>query len=90
MPPKTTSHINILESVTFCKYHIQEVGVESTSVYWIPVWRVLEPHFGQKLISPYFIKQLPRHKSDVKDAQWIVKCMLKELVRASFVPPERS
>ena len=70
-------------------YHVQEVGMESTSVYWIPVWRILEPHFNLKLINPYFIKQLPGHKSDVKDAQWIAECMMKELVRGSFVPPER-
>lgn len=71
------------------KYNVQEVGMESTSVYWIPVWRVLVPHFELKLINPYFIKQLPGRKSDVKDAQWIAECMMKELVRGSFVPPER-
>ncbi len=71
------------------KHHVQEVGMESTSVYWIPIWRILEPHFKLKLVNPYFIKQLPGHKSDVKDAQWIAECMLKELVRGSFVPPER-
>ena len=71
------------------KHHVQEVGMESTSVYWIPIWRVLEPHFKLKLVNPYFIKQLPGHKSDVKDAQWIAECMLKDLVRGSFVPPER-
>ena len=42
-----------------------------------------------KLINPYFIRQLPGHKSDVKDAQWIAECLLKDLVRGSFVPPER-
>ena len=62
-------------------YHVQEVGMESTSVYWVPVWRILEPHFKLKLINPYFIKQLPGHKSDVKDAQWIAECMMKELVK---------
>ena len=70
-------------------HHVQEVGMESTSVYWIPVWRILEPHFELKLVNPYFIKQLPGHKSDVKDAQWIAECMMKDLVRGSFVPPER-
>ena len=70
-------------------HHVQEVGMESTSIYWIPVWRILEPHFKLKLINPYFIKQLPEHKSDVKDAQWIAECMIKHLVRGSFVPPER-
>ena len=71
------------------KHHVQEVGMESTSVYWISIWRVLEPHFKLKLVNSYFIKQLPGHKSDVKDAQWIAECMLKDLVRGSFVPPER-
>lgn len=68
---------------------VTEVTMESTSVYWIPVWRVLEPHFHEKLVNPYFIKQLPGRKSDVKDAQWIAECTLKDLVRGSFVPPER-
>ena len=68
---------------------VTEVTMESTAMYWIPIWRVLEPHFQLKLVNPYFIKQLPGRKSDVKDAQWIAECTLKELVRGSFVPPER-
>ena len=68
---------------------VAEVTMESTAVYWIPVWRVLEPHFHLKLVNPYFIRQLPGRKSDVKDAQWIAECTLKNLVRGSFVPPER-
>ena len=68
---------------------VTEVTMESTAMYWIPVWRVLEPHFRLKLVNPYFIKQLPGRKSDVKDAQWIAECTMKDLVRGSFVPPER-
>ena len=67
---------------------VTEVTMESTAMYWIPIWRVLEPHFRLKLVNPYFIKQLPGRKSDVKDAQWIAECTLKDLVRSSFVPPE--
>ncbi len=67
---------------------VSEVSMESTSIYWIPVWRVLEPCFDLHLVNPYFIKQLPGRKSDVKDAQWIAECTLKGLVRGSFVPPE--
>ena len=52
---------------------VTEVTMESTATYWIPIWRVLEPG----------------RKSDVKDAQWIAECTLKDLVRGSFVPPER-
>ena len=70
-------------------HHVSEVGMESTGIYWVPVWRTLEEHFKLKLINPYFIKQLPGHKSDVKDAQWIAECMQKDLVRGSYVPAER-
>lgn len=69
-------------------HHVIEVSMESTSVYWIPIWRVLSPHFKLNLANPYFIKQLPGRKSDVKDAQWIAECTMKELIRGSFVPPE--
>ena len=68
---------------------VTEVTMESTAMYWIPVWRMLEPHFRLKLVNPYFIKQLPGRKSDVRDAQWIAECTMKDLVRGSFVPPER-
>ena len=68
---------------------VTEVTMESTAMYWIPIWRVLEPHFRLKLVNPYFIKQLPGRKSDVKDAQWIAECTQKDLIRGSFVPPER-
>ena len=71
------------------RHGVTEVTMESTAVYWIPIWRVLEPYFRLKLVNPYFIKQLPGRKSDVKDAQWIAECTLKDLVRGSFVPPER-
>ena len=54
-------------------YHVQEAGMESTSVYLVPVWRILEPHFKLKLINPYFIKQLPGHKSDVKGSEYCGK-----------------
>ena len=70
------------------KHHVSEVSMESTSIYWVPIWRVLSPHFTLRLVNPYFIKQLPGHKSDVKDAQWIAECTKKELVNGSFVPPE--
>ena len=70
-------------------YGVVDVTMESTSVYWIPIWRVLEPYFRLKLVNPYFIRQLPGRKSDVKDAQWIAECTMKDLVRGSFVPPEK-
>ena len=68
---------------------VGEVCMESTSIYWIPVWRVLEPYVMElKLVNPYFIKQLPGKKSDVKDAEWIATCLLKDLIRGSYVPSD--
>ena len=69
-------------------HHVDEVSMESTSIYWIPIWRILAPHFLLRLVNPYFIKQLPGHKSDVADAEWIAECTMKNLVSGSFVPPE--
>ena len=49
-------------------HEIKEVTMESTSIYWHPVWRVLEGIGELQLVNPYFIKQLPSGKSDVRDA----------------------
>ena len=71
------------------EHDVSEVCMESTSVYWMPVWRVLEPYVADlKLVNPYFIKQLPGKKSDVKDAEWIATCLLKDLIRGSYVPAD--
>ena len=60
--------------------------MESTSIYWIPIWKVLSSDFSLKPANPYFIKQLPGRKSDVKDAHWIAECLQKDLIKGSFVP----
>lgn len=67
-------------------YGVSELALESTSIYWIPIWCVLEEMFDPKLVNPYFIKQLPGRKTDVKDAEWIATCVYKELIRGSYVP----
>ena len=70
-------------------FGVSEVTMERTATYWISIWRVLEPYSQLKLVNPYFIRQLPGRKSDVKDTQWIAECTMKDLVCGSFVPPER-
>lgn len=67
-------------------YGVTECAMESTAVYWIPVWNELCEHMMLRLANPHFIKQLPGRKSDVKDAQWIAECQLKNLIKDSFVP----
>ncbi len=65
---------------------VSECAMESTAVYWMPVWNELCDHMQLRLANPMFIKQLPGRKSDTKDAQWIAECQLKNLIRKSFVP----
>lgn len=66
---------------------VGDVAMESTAVYWMPIWRILESDFRLYLVNPLSIKQLPGRKSDVKDAEWIATCLQKGLIRGSFVPP---
>lgn len=68
------------------EHGVSECAMESTAVYWMPVWNELEGSMELKLVNPFFIKQLPGRKSDVKDAQWIAECLLKNLIKGSFVP----
>ena len=71
---------------TMKSHDVQVVGMESTGVYWIPIWRILQGHFDLKLINPYFIKQVPGRKTDVKDSEWIATVIQKDLVRGSYIP----
>jgi hypothetical protein len=68
------------------EYGCRRVAMESTSIHWMPVWRILVVDFSLKLANPYFIKQLPGRKSDMKDAHRIAQCLQKELTGGSFVP----
>lgn len=67
--------------------NVKRVAMESTGIYWIPVWNILEQMgFELLLVNPYLIKQMPGRKSDVKDAQWIAILLHKGLLRGSLVP----
>ena len=65
---------------------VREVARESTGIYWIPIWRIFQGHFELKLVNPYFIKQVPGRKTDVKDSEWIATCLQKRLIRGSYIP----
>lgn len=65
---------------------VTKIAMESTGVYWMPVWRALEEDFDLLLINPYFIKQMPGRKTDVQDAQWIATLLDKDLLKGSIVP----
>jgi transposase len=65
------------------------VAMESTGVYWKPVWHVLEGRFELVLANAMHIRNIPGRKSDVKDAVWISDLLAHGLLRGSFVPPEK-
>lgn len=68
-----------------CK--VEKVAMESTGVYWKPVWNVLEGHFPLLLANPYHMRNIPGEKTDPKDSEWIADLLAHGLLRASFVPP---
>jgi transposase len=65
------------------------VAMESTGVYWKPVWHVLEGRFELVLANAMYVRNIPGRKSDVKDAVWIADLLAHGLLRGSFVPPEK-
>ena len=63
------------------------VGMESTGVYWRPVYAVLEGHFDLTVGNARHIRNVPGRKTDVKDAEWIADLVRHGLIAKSFVPP---
>jgi transposase len=63
------------------------VGMESTGVYWKPVFYVLEEAMECWLLNAQHLRKVPGRKTDVADAEWICKLVEHGLVRPSFVPP---
>jgi len=67
---------------------IQSVAMESTSVYWIPLYQILESRgFEVYLVNAQHVKNVPGRKTDVSDCQWIQYLHSVGLLRASFRPP---
>ena len=64
-----------------------DVAMESTGVYWKPVFNLLEGRFEVILVNAQHIKKVPGRKTDVKDAEWIAQLLQHGLLSASFVPP---
>ena len=62
-------------------------AMESTGVYWKPVWNLLEGRLELMLVNARDVKQVPGRKTDVKDGQWIAQLLSCGLLRPSFVPP---
>ena len=69
---------------------VTQVAMESTGVYWKPVWYALEGHFQLLLANPFQVKALPGKKTDKRDSHWLAELLAHGLIAASFVPPEET
>jgi transposase len=68
-------------------YGVTHVALESTGVYWKPIYYVLEDTFQLLLINMLELKHVPGRKTDVKDSEWLAQLLECGLLKASFVPP---
>jgi transposase len=70
---------------------VTHVALESTGVYWRPIWNLLEGQVELLLVNAQHLRAVPGRKTDVKDAEWLADLLRHGLVRASYVPdrPQR-
>jgi len=70
---------------------VTHVAMESTGVFWKPVFNILEGEFEVLLVNARHVKHVPGRKTDVKDCEWLAQLLQCGLLRASFVPerPQR-
>jgi transposase len=64
------------------------VAMESTGVYWKPIYAILEGAFEIVVANAQHVKKVPGRKTDVKDTEWIADLLCHGLLRSSFVPPK--
>lgn len=65
---------------------VEHVAMESTGVYWKPVWNILDGQFPLLLANPYHMRNIPGRKTDQNDAEWIADLLAHGLLRPSFIP----
>jgi transposase len=68
------------------EHGITHIAMESTGVYWKPVFNILESDFEIILVNARHVKNVPGHKTDKKDSRWIAKLLLSGLLKGSFIP----
>ncbi len=66
---------------------VEKVAMESTGVYWKPVWNVLERSLSLVLANPYQVKNIPSRKTDRNDSEWLADLLAHGLIKPSYVPP---
>jgi len=67
---------------------VTHVAMESTGVYWKPIYNLLEGNFEVLLVNAAHLKAVPGKKTDVRDCEWIADLLAHGLLKGSFIPPE--
>ncbi len=67
---------------------VTHIAMESTGIYWKPVYNILEGYFDITVANAQRIKNVPGRKTDVSDAEWIAKLLRHGLIKKSFVPSQ--
>jgi transposase len=67
---------------------VTQVAMESTGVYWQPIYHILEERFEIFLVNAQAVKRMPGRKTDLKDAEWLATLLQHGLLQASFIPPK--
>ena len=71
-------------------YGVTHVVMESTGVYWKPVYNVLAPQCEVWVVNAQHVKQVPGRKTDWNDAEWLARLMCYGLLERSFIPDDRA
>ena len=83
-----TTTPDLLELVDWLRgLGVTDVAMESTGVYWKPIYYLLEDDFTVLLVNAAHIKHVPGRKTDTIDSAWIAQLLAHGLLTASFVPP---
>lgn len=84
----TAELLKLSDWLTECE--VTHVAMESTGVYWQPVFNVLEGTVEVWLVNAHHVKAVPGRKTDVRDCEWLAELMRHGLVRPSFIPPSET
>lgn len=80
---------SLIDLRDWCKSEgVTHIAMESTGIYWKPLFNILEEDFEIILVNARHIKNVPGHKTDKKDSIWISKLLLSGLLKGSFIPPQ--
>jgi len=69
-------------------FGVTHVAMESTGIFWRPIYAILESTFTVLLVNPAHIKAVPGRKTDIRDCEWIADLLAHGLLKGGFIPPE--